>query len=456
MAKLSILFLLPMILEAWPRISMRGPTLHFPIFDLSLADSWLGLTSICIFYMISILLMALDMFFVYACFLGGFLSLTLSLLSLDLGWHFRFLPAFTFFAFGVTRIYKDQIRTTNEERLPFAFLICSVYGFASFHKFINFHNTFLTIPKTLWEIGGKSLLPVCDSPNCHLLQTVAAIVVPVEAILAFTSLSARLFRVRLVLAIGFHWIVAWVAFNRVWSVSIAMLCLHLYLCCLEDPSTAKNLLKRLNWRSVLFLEIFCLGLLVLLQNGPFSGNWNASMFVAIATCMTQIPFWFLLFPFFRTNRKIENRVTFWFFVRRRNLQHDISLVILILILIGFGFSPNLLSEPYSVQSLGWTMFAAPPDNSKIYVMEAPNQEQYSFPYRGNVFRVLHLNGKIIYVSLRRNHLERLNRYFLKDNAKSGSAESSLELPIQELNWRDFFSSPIIAPQFSPGSKDSSS
>jgi hypothetical protein len=393
--------------------------IHIPMLDLGLFH-FPNFYPACLVLLILSLMLMLDK---RRALFGGFLAFLLSALlvigSANRHRQFGFLPPFVFLAISLVALFPED--RFGWRRMIWATLTASIYGFAAFHKAINFNLMLVSLPTKLLEFGGNALAQFCGDGSCApLLQVTAWSAIPLDITLAVLSLTNRWIRPRLLLVIVFHWLSSCGAFPIVYNVSEMMLVVQLNLCCVQVPSTAQKLFLNRKWRSWVVFEGFWIGL-ALVARILFPNNSSSELFGRICyTTLMEAPIWFLLFPFLRPEAAAPTEPVFE--ANYEHLVHRVAMPavtgFLILNLV-FGFSPLLLSIPYSVPGLGWNVFSGA--SRYRFSMKAPFSPCFDV---GRMDSVISKNSKgafLIFRACRQQDLEYL-RNFLITKRKCVGAE----------------------------------
>ena len=117
--------------------------------------------------------------------------------------------------------------------------------------------------------------------------------------------------------------------------------------------------------------------------------------------VTQLPFWYLLWPFW----KLEIVPVAW-------PKPSFAYTAFAAFLIAFGSSTYWIPERYYLSAAGWTMFSNTLSNRVSYHMDTPAMRCYNFEGGGFTVRKIEKPDKIRYGSHRQQDLEILRELFV--------------------------------------------
>jgi len=370
----AILFAMLLGLEAknFYRAFFGSFHLRFPIFDLEFAHSLLNYRIVFVVYIGFTLLACYRRWLVPAGILGALACFLTINLNLDHRLQFHYLPAFSLLAFAASEVLGRSPAWKVRSDIPITLLLGSIYGFAAFHKLVNFHLMQLDLPYQVLRQANGVLGPLCSDVSCALLAVTSWIVVPIEFSLMILCLSRRWVRERLVLAVLFHWTVAVLATISV--VSLSMLALQFYLAFLQQPVTSQKLLSNRRWKVWLAVGVLLaagyLGLHLILGS-----SWGPLVKKACRVSLEVLPLAFLLWPFIC--EKIERSSPImpfsavWRAMAFPKETADFALGVFLIVLLLFGFSPLLLTDGYATSTLGWDMFSGGYRRTATYELNVP-------------------------------------------------------------------------------------
>jgi hypothetical protein len=403
--------------EAW---------LPLPLWDVRWADDPKTFVLLEVVYVGASLLACFPRFVIPGCLVAGIASILLVSLDLTYRLQFAFLPGGALLAFALSELLARTGDSRVRVDLPFVLFVGSIYGFASFHKFLNFQWMKTLLPSSVFTAPGSPLPSFCASAESPFLGFIVWAVVPYEALLAVLTVSRRWLKLRLFCVGIFHWtLIALVP--HIWHVALFMLCLHLYLAALQRPAVRERMLVGRNWYVFVGLE----GLCIVAKNLAPSIAGPAGMIlgaVAFAN-LVLFPVFFLYWPFWRADRESDEAIA----SRRKTggstgrLRGSNGAVVVAFgaLVLAFGFSPLLLAKPYSVLSLGWSMFAGGEyRDGTYYSMKTPASPCFTFPAVYNMIWCEANERQLTYLSFRRADLERLKR--LLERRKCGGPPLQIE------------------------------
>ena len=382
--------------------------LPLPLWDVPWADDRRTFVVLEIVYFGASLLACFRRFVVPACFAAATASILVVSLDLTYRLQFAFLPGGALLAFALSEILER--RGKRRVDLPFVLLVGSVYAFASFHKLWNFHWMKTLLPTSVFGAPGGPLPSAFAGPENPLLDLVVWTVVPYEALLALLVVTRKWLKLRLFCVSLFHWLLV-VLVPFIWHVSLFMLSLNLYLAALQERSGRERMLKGRNWFVLAGAEcLFFLGKSLPSRiPGPAGAFLGAVAFASLAL----FPVFFLFWPFWRGERApVEASAS------PEPLRGFAGAVVASFgaLVLAFGFSPFLLEKPYSVLSLGWSMFAGGEyRDGTYYTLRTPASPCFTFPAVYNMIWCQGNEQQLTYLAFRRADLERLKRLFERRN-----------------------------------------
>jgi hypothetical protein len=386
------------------RLFTGEQSLALPLWNVPWADDRRFFVVLEAVYVGASLLACFRRFVVPACIAAATASILLVSSDLTYRLQFAFLPGGALLAFALSEILdrKGQRRVD----LPFVLLVGSVYGFASFHKYWNFQWMKTLLPSSVFGASGGPLPSLFSSPENPLLDLVVWTVVPYEALLAVLVVTRRWLKLRLFCVSLFHWLLVLLV-PFIWHVSLFMLSLNLYLAALQERSGRERMLKGRNWYVLAGAELlFFLGKgLPSLIPGAAGSFLGAASFASLAL----FPVFFLYWPFWRSERAPDEAP-----VSSRPLRGfaRAAVAAFAALVLAFGFSPFLLEKPYSVLSLGWSMFAGGEyRDGTYYTLRTPATPCFTFPAVYNMIWCQGNDRQLTYLAFRRADLERLKRLF---------------------------------------------
>jgi hypothetical protein len=266
------------------------------------------------------------------------------------------------------------------------------------------------LPSSVFGAPGGPLPALFAGPENPLLDLVVWTVVPYEAWLALLVVTRRWLKLRLACVSLFHWLLVLLV-PFIWHVSLFMLSLNLYLASLQDRSGRERMFAGRNWFVLAGAEIlFFLGKnLNAVLPGPAGAILGAAAFASLAL----FPVFFFFWPFWRSAAgKAEAPASS---ERLGGLAGGVVAAFGGLVLT-FGMSPLLLEKPYSVLSLGWSMFAGGEyRDGTYYTLKTPATPCFTFPAVYNMIWCRGNEQQLTYLSFRRADLERLKRWFERRN-----------------------------------------
>lgn len=394
---LLLLFLLGLEIVPWARSNFQFP-LAFPILDIGISDSQSAILTLLLLNVVGTILALQGRWFATGAVLAALTSFLLVVTISQGRLQFHFLPSLTLLAF-----VQSDSRKLSPDR-PLVCLLASIYGFACFHKLLHFPQVLEQAPGLI-AMGKGVLAGVCRPAGCVLSDFVLWSVIPVEALLCMSMTFRRWMKMRIVLASVFHFLVA-VLVPEVRIVSAMMLGLHLHLLCLQQPKVTAQFGKFLRARWLVLSE-------ALLIMGWMIAETPLQRALLLAV-ITQLPFWFLYWPFLRQPSVVLERSASWDGWQRAYL----------LFLLVFGFSPLLMVNPYSLPSLGWTMLSGGHMRQPQYQMLTPRHS--CFVVKASIVFALRPTAQgYVYTGYREADLLRLREIFLKSEACAGVPQSTI-------------------------------
>src|SRR5260221_213681 len=120
------------------RLSSGQEWLRLPLWDVGLADDSRTFVFLEGLYLCSSVLACFRRFVVPGCLLAGTASVLLVSLDLTYRLQFAYLPGGALLAFALSELLARRDPKSRID-LPFVLFRGSIYGFASFHKLLNFH-----------------------------------------------------------------------------------------------------------------------------------------------------------------------------------------------------------------------------------------------------------------------------------------------------------------------------
>jgi hypothetical protein len=390
-----------------------APALRFPLFDTKLADSNSTFLFLEVLFLGLVLLITQKRLRIPAALLAAVTGASLVLLDLQNRYQFNFLPAWTLLAYAFSESQRKRGKDANSTVFPYIALLFSIYAFAAFHKAINFSFMLTELPGDLFMPIPGLFGPLCTSPNCTLLETVAWITIPIEVGLSLLLLRKNWLKPRLILAILFHWPLA--ITHVVFPVSVSLLLLQLLIARLQQPQIA--ILKDRRWSIFLLIEsIWFLCSYVL--PAQISPVWQVLVVRFAWSSLSIFPIVFLLLPYLfgprsrqvsRAPAPVPSGFASAAALARGRL--GASALIFVLGLTVFGFSPLLLREPYSVYSLGWAMFSGGYLRSSTKYLRTPADDCHYYPDVWALIYSKHEGNEFVYNTKRQVDLDRLSNYF---------------------------------------------
>ena len=120
------------------RLASGEPWLQLPLWDVGIADDSRTFVLLEGVYLCSSVLACFRRFVVPGCLLAGTASILLVVLDLTYRLQFAFLPGGALLAIGLSEIMKRTAGANGRTDVPLVMFVGSVYGFAAFHKHLNF------------------------------------------------------------------------------------------------------------------------------------------------------------------------------------------------------------------------------------------------------------------------------------------------------------------------------
>jgi hypothetical protein len=390
------------------RLFAGEQSLALPLWNVPWVDDRRIFVALEIVYFGASLLACFRRFVVPACLAAAAASILLVSFDLTYRLQFAFLPGGALLAFALSEILERKGQRRVD--LPFVLLVGSVYGFASFHKYWNFQWMKTLLPSSVFGAPGGPLPSLFSSPQNPLLDLVVWTVVPYEALLAVLVATRRWLKLRLVCVSLFHWLLVLLV-PFIWHVSLFMLSLNLYLAALQERSGRERMLRGRNWFVLAGAELlFFLG-----KGLPSRIPGAAGSFLGAASfaCLALLPVFFLYWPFWRSERSPAEAPAPS--PRLRGIS-GAGVAAFGALVLAFGFSPFLLEKPYSVLSLGWSMFAGGEYREGTYfTLRTPASPCFTFPAVYNMIWCEGNEKQLTYLAFRRADLERLKRLFERRN-----------------------------------------
>ena len=378
--------------------------LRLPLWDVGFVDDSRTFVLLEGIYFGASVLACFRRFVVPACLVAGTASILLVSFDLTYRLQFAFLPGGALLAFGLTEILARKEDPRRRVDLPFVLFLGSIYGFASFHKYLNYHWMTTLLPSSVFSAPGGPAPAFCSGSDALFLSLIAWTVVPYEALLAILTLTRRWLKLRLACVGLFHWLlVALVPY--IWHVALYMLCLHLYLALLQRPALRQRMLVDRNWFVLIGAECLFYAANTFAPSiaGPFGVILGAVGFANFVL----FPVFFFYGPFWRADAAPVVASP----LRWRGLT-GAGVTAFGVLVVAFGFSPFLLEKHYSVLSLGWAMFAGGEYSDGTYFrLKTPDAPCFRCPAVYNMLWSETSDGQIQYLSFRRAELERLKRLF---------------------------------------------
>ncbi len=385
------------------RLSSGQEWLRLPLWDVGLADDSRTFVFLEGLYLCSSVLACFRRFVVPGCLLAGTASVLLVSLDLTYRLQFAYLPGGALLAFALSELLARRDPKSRID-LPFVLFLGSIYGFASFHKLLNFHWMTTLLTSSVFGAPGGPAPAFCASADSLFLKLIAWTVVPYEAFLAILTLTRRWLKLRLACVSLFHWLLIALV-PHIWHVSLYMLCLHLYLASLQQPLVRERMLLDRNWIVLVGAECLFVAAKTLAasMSGPAGLIWGD---VAFAN-LVLFPVFFFYWSFWRADREPIGAPS----VRLRGFA-GAGVTAFGALVLTFGLSPFLLEKHYSVLSLGWAMFAGGEyRDGSYYRLTTPASPCFRCPIiYGMIWCDVH-EQQLQYLSFRRSDLERLKRYF---------------------------------------------
>jgi hypothetical protein len=433
--RLLVLFLAATILEGGYLYSavFNSEQPRFPLFSFcSFQNKWIFAFLECSFFTI-LCLVFWRRTVAAGCFAAAFILLLT--ISLDIGHrrqlHVLLVPALFTFAFSEMLGRSDEQK--RWQSVPLTFTLGFIYGFAAFHKFFNFHHMLYVLPRDFFQWSGGRIDAICANQDCFILQSIKWIVVPLETTLCFLTFSRNLLRPRLVFTFLFHWLIA-VTASELIAASFSMVLLHFYLACLQRPETAKQVLKKRNWRPLILIEgltgasLFFVAPRLSLPNGA----------LLAAVCEVSLLFFpvaFLMWPFLSvTPLKLPSSFARRFFdITKILIWHKrplhLGLGLFLAASFAFGLSPFFSKDSYSVHLLGWQMFT---DTTKYkFIARSPAEDCFNFEGIPWLIKQKQIGNHFVYYAPRKLDLESLRHFFLDEKHCSIDPESPYKFEISE-------------------------
>ncbi len=390
------------------RLFTGEQSLALPLWNVPWADDRRMYFVLETVYVGASLLACFRRFVVPACLAAAVASILLVSSDLTYRLQFAFLPGGALLAFALSEVLERKGRRGAD--LPFVLLLGSVYGFASFHKYWNFQWMKTLLPSSVFGAAGGPLPSLFSSPQNPLLDLVVWTVVPYEALLAVLVVTRRWLKLRLFCVSLFHWLLVLLV-PFIWHVSLFMLSLNLYLAALQERSGRERMLRGRKWFVLAGAElVFFLGKsLPSLIPGAAGSFLGAASFASLAL----FPVFFLFWPFWRSRPEPVAAPSDARPLRGLSAAAVAGFGALVL---AFGVSPFLLEKPYSVLSLGWSMFAGGEyREGTYYILRTPASPCFTFPAVYNMIWCEGNDRQLTYLAFRRADLERLERLFERRN-----------------------------------------
>jgi hypothetical protein len=390
--------------------------LPLPLWDIALVDDARTFVVLEAVYVCSSVLACFRRFVIPGCLVAGTSSILLVAFDLTYRLQFAFLPGGALLAFALSEILARRDGPKRRIDMPLVFFLGSIYAFASFHKALNFQWMKALLPSAIYSAPGGPVPAFCSSAESPFLALIAWTVVPYEALLALLTLSRRWLKARLACVGLFHWLlVALVPY--IWHVALFMLCLHLYLACLQRPSVRQRMLLDRNWFVLIGAEALFFAAKTWAPSiaGPFGTILGAIAFANFAL----FPVFFMYWPFWKADAEpICASPALCRF-------SGVCVTSFAVLVVTFGLSPFLLEKNYSVLSLGWAMFAGGEyRDGSYYTMRTPATACFTYPAVYNMVWCEATEKQLQYLSFRRSDLERLKRLF--ERRKCGGPPLKIE------------------------------
>ncbi|HEV8113712.1 MAG TPA: hypothetical protein VGR31_13130 [Planctomycetota bacterium] len=386
------------------RLYTGEPWLPLPLWDISLVDDPRTFVVLEVAYVCASVIACFPRFVIPGCFVAGTASILLVAFDLTYRLQFAFLPGGALIAFALMEIAARRKGPKCRIDLPLVLFLSSIYGFASFHKLLNFQWMKTLLPSAIFNAPGGPAQSFCASPESVFLALIAWTVVPYEALLALLTVTRRWLKLRLACVGLFHWLlVALVPY--IWHVALFMLCLHLYLAAMQRPAVRQRMYADRNWLVLIGAEFLFFGLKSWAPSiaGPAGTILGAIAFANFAL----FPVFFMYWPFWRD--EAEHARTGALGLSGISGACVTSFGVL---LLTFGFSPFLLEKNYSVLSLGWAMFAGGEySDGSYYTMKTPATPCFTYPAVYNMVWCEATEKELRYLSFRKSDLERLKKLF---------------------------------------------
>jgi hypothetical protein len=407
------------------RLSTGEEWLRLPLWDVGVADDSRTFVFLEAFYLCTSVLACFRRFVIPGCLLAGLASILLVSLDLTYRLQFAFLPGGALLAFALSEILARRGNERTRIDLPFVLFVGSIYGFASFHKFLNFQWMKVLLP------GGPAPV-LCASADSWFLGLIVWTVVPYEALLAVLTLTRRWLKLRLACVSLFHWLLIALV-PHIWHVALFMLCLHLYLAALQRPAAQARMLLDRNWYVLVGAEALFLGAQSLATS--LSGSAGMVLGAVAFANLVLFPVFFFYWPFWRaepepvdakahrSGRLRTGRLGSGGFELRGFSGAGVAAFGALV--LTFGFSPFLLEKHYSVLSLGWAMFAGGEyRDGSYYALKTPATPCFRYPIVNGMIWCDVKGQQLQYLSFRRADLERLKRFL--DRRKCGGPPLQVE------------------------------
>ena len=421
MAALRAFIILSFFLYEWPYIRFlfsEQQWLRLPLWDVSIVDHPSTFVLLEGIYLTASVLACFRRFVIPGCFLAAIASILLVSLDLTFRLQFAFLPGGALLAFTLSEILSRSRDPKTRVDLPFVLFLGSVYGFASFHKLLNFHWMRTLLPSSVFGAPGGPTAALWGSADNWLLDSVVWVVVPYEASLAILTLTRRWVKLRLACVSLFHWLLV-VLVPHIWHVSLFMLSLHLYLASLQKPSARGRMFAGRNWYGLAGAEAL---FLVAQHAAPSIPGPAGRVLEAVAFAnFALFPLVFFFWTFWRADPEPVVAPAFG----SRGFA-GAGVAAFGLLVLTFGFSPFLLEKRYSVLSLGWSMFAGGEyRDGTYYTLRTPATPCFRYPVIYNMIWCETRDRQFQYLAFRRADLERLKRLF--ERRKCGGPPLQVEM-----------------------------
>jgi hypothetical protein len=386
------------------RLASGEDWLRLPLWDVGWVDDSKTFVFLEGVYLCSSVLACFSRFVVPGCLVAGTASILLVVLDLTYRLQFAFLPGTALLAIGLTELLRRTEGAKKRTDLPLVLLLGSIYGFASFHKFLNFHWMTASLPSDVFSAPGATAPALCASEQSPLLAFVAWTVVPYEALLTVLVLMRRWLKLRLLCVSLFHWILI-ILVPFIWHVALFMLSLNFYLAALQKPSARQRMFVDRNWYVFTGAEALFIVAYVMASSIPGAAGILVGA-IAFAN-LVLFPLFFLLWPFWRGDNEPVVASSL-----RLSGSNGAIVTAYGALLLTFGFSPLMLEKQYSVRSLGWSMFAGGEfRDGSYYTMTTPASPCFNYPIIYGMIWCEAKDKQLQYLSFRKSDLERLKKYF---------------------------------------------